>query len=321
MIKPRIAILTSGGDAPGMNSAIRAAARKGLHDGFEMLGVSRGYQGLIEGDFLTLRLSSVAGIINRGGTVLKTARSATFKTPEGMESALRQIADNRIAAVVVIGGDGSMAGARTLAAAGVKTMVIPGTIDNDMPGTEYSLGFDTALNSIVEAVNKIRDTAESHGRVAIIEVMGRNAGHLALASGLACGAEAILLPEIPTDMAEICHGLVQSRRRGKLYSIVIVAEGAGKGYDVATQIADRTGFSTPVTVLGYIQRGGSPSAFDNIMGSRMGALAVDCILADTVNCLTAWQNGELVALPYEQAFDRRRSIDLAQYHLTKILAK
>jgi 6-phosphofructokinase 1 len=303
-----------------MNAAIRAVSRKGLYHGFEVLGVVRGYQGLIKGDFLTMQLSSVAGIINQGGTMLKTARSDYFKTPEGFDAALGQIEKSKINALVAIGGDGTMAGAQKLAAAGVKTIVIPATIDNDMPGTEYSLGFGTALNNILDAANKIRDTAASHERVAVIEVMGRNSGQLALAAGVACGAEAILLPEVPVDIKAISAGLRQSNKRGKLYSIVLVAEGAGKGYDVAAQIADQTGFATHVTVLGYIQRGGSPSATDNIIGSRMGGKAIDCIVSGEVNCLIGWQKGELATVPLEGVFSLKRSIDLSQYELARILA-
>ncbi|MDR3564014.1 MAG: 6-phosphofructokinase [Negativicutes bacterium] len=316
----RIAVLTSGGDAPGMNAAIRAVTRKGLYHGFEVYGVLRGYQGLINGDLLPMQLTSVGGIINQGGTVLKTARSEAFKTEEGFSAALRQIEKHKLAAVVVIGGDGSMAGAQKLAASGVKTIVIPATIDNDMAGTEYTLGFDTALNGILEATSKIRDTAESHERVAIIEVMGRHSGQLALAAGLAGGAEIILLPEVPMSIEEICHVLRQGHKRGKQSSIVIVAEGAGKGYDIAREIAAETGYSTPVTVLGYIQRGGSPTAVDNLMGSRMGGKAIDSLLAGEANCLVAVQNAAIVTVPFAEAFRMKRSIDRSQYELARILA-
>ncbi|EAX47856.1 6-phosphofructokinase [Thermosinus carboxydivorans Nor1] len=316
----RLAVLTSGGDAPGMNACIRAVVRKGIYHGFDVFGVERGYEGVIDGLFRPMGLNSVAGIIQHGGTMLKTARSERFTTEEGFAAAIRQLRELAVDALIVIGGDGSMAGAARLAAAKVPTVVIPATIDNDMPGTEYTIGFDTALNTVLEAVNRIRDTAASHERVAVVEVMGRSAGHIALMAGLACGAEAILLPEHPADMDDICKGLKQSHQRGKLYSIVMVAEGAGKGFDVAAQIAERTGFKPHVTVLGYIQRGGSPSAFDNIMGSRMGALAVDTVIQGNVNRLIAYQQGQLVAVPYEQAFANKRGIDLALYELASILA-
>jgi 6-phosphofructokinase 1 len=320
MAKQKIALLTSGGDAPGMNAAIRAVTRKGLYHGYEVVGVLRGYQGLINGDFLHMKVNSVAGIIQQGGTMLKTARSEVYKTPEGFAEAIRQIERHNIGTVVAIGGDGTMAGAGKLAAAGIKTVVIPATIDNDMPGTEYALGFDTALNTILDAVNKIRDTAASHERVALIEVMGRNSGQLALAAGLASGAEAILLPEVTVTIGEICEGLIQSNKRGKLYSIVMIAEGAGKGYDVAAKIAAETGFATHVTVLGYIQRGGSPSATDNLMGSLMGGKAIDCVMSGEVNCLIALQKGDIVSVPFDLAFSQKRTIDSTRFELARILS-
>jgi 6-phosphofructokinase 1 len=319
MTKQSIAVLTSGGDAPGMNAAIRAVIRKGIYHGFSVYGVLRGYQGLIGGEFIPLQLNSAAGIIHQGGTMLKTARSEAFKTPEGFNVAVRQLRDKGIDVLVVIGGDGSMAGAAKFAAEGIKTIVIPATIDNDMPGTDYTIGFDTAVNTILEAVNKIRDTAASHERVAVVEVMGRHSGQLALEAGLACGAEAVLIPEVPTNMDAVCQGLIQSHKRGKLYSIVIVAEGAGKAYAVAEEIRTRTPFSAHVTVLGYIQRGGSPSATDNIAASRMGALAVDCIVDGRYNCLIAQQQAGLVAIDYEQAWKIKRGIDLAEHELSRIL--
>lgn len=319
MIK-RIALITSGGDAPGMNAAIRAVVRKGIHHGFEVFGVERGYAGIINGQFKLLNSHSVGGTIQYGGTILKTARSEAFKTEEGFEAALQQLKNHYIDYLVVIGGDGSMAGAMKLTASGVETVVIPATIDNDMPGSEYTIGFDTALNTVLEATNKIRDTAASHERVAVVEVMGRSAGYIALMAGLACGAEAILLPEKPVDVDVLCSGLKTNHQRGKMYSIVIVAEGAGKGYDIAEQIAERTAFNPNVTVLGYIQRGGSPTAVDNIMGSRMGAAAIDSILKDEANCLIASQNGQIVAVPYDHVKDYKKGIDFALYDLAGLLA-
>jgi len=274
----RVAILTSGGDAPGMNAVIRAVVRKGIYHGLTVFGVERGYEGVLHGDFIPLALKSVAGIIQHGGTMLRTARSEDFKTDLGFQMAVKQLKDRQIDSLIVVGGDGSMAGAAKLGEAGISTVVIPGTIDNDMPGTEYTIGFDTALNTVLDAVNKIRDTAASHERVAVVEVMGRSAGHIALLSGIASGAEFILLPEQPVDMDAVCQGLMQTFSRGKLYSIIVVAEGAGEGHAVASEIAKRTSFKPGVTVLGYIQRGGSPSAYDNIMGSRMGAMAIDSLL-------------------------------------------
>lgn len=316
----KIAVLTSGGDAPGMNAAIRAVVRKGIYHGLTVYGVERGYQGLLEGRFAAMDLHSVAAIIQHGGTVLKTARCEEFKTPQGQARAVEQLRQYGIDVLIVVGGDGSMAGAACLAQAGIATIVVPATIDNDMPGTEYTIGFDTALNTVLEAVNKIRDTAASHERVAVVEVMGRRAGHIALMAGLACGAEVVLLPEQPMAMDAVYHRLEQSYRRGKLYSIVLVAEGAGRGYDVAAAIARHTAFKPHVTVLGYIQRGGSPSAADNIMASRMGALAVDSVLAGRYNVLVAWQKGQLLTVPLTQVQQYPHRLDLSLYELTGILA-
>jgi len=316
-----IAILTSGGDAPGMNAVIRAVVRKGLYHGLRVQGVERGYDGVINGLFKPLSLSSVAGIIQSGGTMLRTARSDAFRTPQGFRQALAQLRYHHIEALIVVGGDGSMAGAAKLAEAGVPTMVVPATIDNDMSGTEYAIGFDTALNTVLDAVNKIRDTAASHERVAVVEVMGRHSGQIALHAGVACGAEAILLPEIPVDMEEICQRLIRSYERGKLYSIVMVAEGVAKGDAIAAQIAQRTNFKPHVTVLGYIQRGGHPSAFDNIIGSKMGALAVDSILRGEVNRLVGLRQGQLITLPYAEAFKLPQRIDHSLHELACILAQ
>ena len=316
----RIAVLTSGGDAPGMNAAIRGVVRKGLHYGLDIFGVERGYEGVVHCDFMPLSRNSVSGIISYGGTTIKTARSEAFRTHGGFMRAVRNLEDNKIDAVIVIGGDGSMAGAHKLSEAGIRTMVVPATIDNDMSGTDYTIGFDTALNTVLEAVNKIRDTAASHERVAIVEVMGRTAGHIALLSGLACGAEAVMLPEQPLDVDALCQQLNESHARGKQYSIVMVAEGAAKGFELAAQISKRTSYNPHVTVLGYIQRGGAPSAMDNIMGSRMGALAVDTLVAGESGCLVACRKSELLTIPYAEAFAMKRGIDLSLYDLTRILA-
>lgn len=316
----RIAILTSGGDAPGMNGAIRAVVRKSLYYGYEVFGIERGYEGLIQGNFKQMDTASVAGIIQRGGTVLKTARSKDFRTPEGFAKALRNLKEYNIFCLVVIGGDGSMAGAKMLSEAGINTVVIPGTIDNDMAGTDYTIGFDTAINTALDAVNKIRDTVESHSRVAIIEVMGRSAGHIALMTGLACGAEKILLPEEKLDLDSVCRKLGETYKRGKRYSIIVVAEGAASGYDVAKAIKEKTEFDASVTVLGYIQRGGSPSAKDNIMASRMGSMAVDAIAENTMNCLVGANLGEIILLDYRTAMQGARGVNKKLHRLAGILS-
>lgn len=314
-----IAVLTSGGDSPGMNAAIRAVVRSGIHQGYRVYGVEQGYEGVLADEFKLMNSNSVAGIIQLGGTVLKTARSETFKTDAGFAAAVKILKARSIDCLVVIGGDGSMRGAQRLAEAGIATMVIPGTIDNDMPGTEYTLGFDTALNNVLDAVNKIRDTAASHQRVAVVEVMGRHAGHIALTAGVACGAEAILIPEVKTDLAELCDSLRKRFKRGKVYAIVIVAEGAGRAYDVAATIGNITGINTPVTVLGYIQRGGNPSVYDNVMASRMGAMAVECLTRGEVNRLIAFQAGKVVSVPYAEA-TVKRGLDPELCKLAGILA-
>jgi 6-phosphofructokinase 1 len=320
MKKKRIAILTSGGDAPGMNAAIRGITRKGLYHGFEIFGVERGFQGLINGDFIPMDSNSVVGILAQGGTILKTARSEEFKTAAGQAVALKRLQEQCIDIVVVIGGDGSMQGAMNLAKWGINTVVIPASIDNDMPGTEYSIGFDTTLNTILEAANKIRDTSTSHDKVAIVEVMGRNCGNLALMSGLACGAETILVPEISNDIEQICQELLESYKRGRLYRIVMLAEGVGRGHDIAVQMMERTNLPISVTVLGYIQRGGNPSSMDNITASRMGAVAIDGIMEGNTNFLVALRQGKLVFVPYAKVKDFQPTIDKSQYDLSRILA-
>jgi 6-phosphofructokinase 1 len=315
-----VAVLTSGGDAPGMNAALRAVVRKALYAGVDVYGIERGYDGLIEGRFMPLHPQSVGSVIQRGGTVLRTARSAAFRTTDGFNRALEQLRKRSVEALIVIGGDGSLAGAMKLSANGVNTVVIPATIDNDMSGTEYTIGFDTAVNTALDAVNKIRDTAASHEQVAVVEVMGRNSGHIALMAGLACGAEVVLLPEMPLEMAAVTERLLRSHQRGKLYSIVIVAEGVARGHEIAGQITKATGFKSHVTVLGYIQRGGSPSAYDSIIASRMGAAAVDELQAGKKDLLIALQHGQLISIPYDALSGNRQGIDLTLYELTGILA-
>lgn len=316
----RIAVLTSGGDAPGMNAAIRAVVRRSIENHIDVFGVERGYEGLVNNDFIPLTRRSVAGIIAHGGTVIKTARSEAFMTNGGFGQAVENLRDNKIETIVVIGGDGSMAGAQRLSEAGIKTMVIPATIDNDMCGTDYTIGFDTALNTVLDSVFKIRDTAASHERVAIVEVMGRTAGHIALQSGLACGAEVIMVPEQPMDIDELCQQLNESHGRGKQYSMIMLAEGAGKGFDLAEQINKRTHYNPHVTVLGYIQRGGAPSAYDNTMATRMGALAIDAILLGDTDRLVACRDGKLLTVPYQEAFTVKRDLDFELYQLARDLS-
>ena len=317
----KIAVLTSGGDAPGMNAAIRAVVRRGLHHGLDVMGFSHGYEGLLKSNFMPLSRSSVSGIIGHGGTILKTARSEAFVSPGGFQVAVKNLRDYEIDALIVIGGNGSMAGAIKLSEAGIPTMTIPATIDNDMFGTDYAIGFDTALNTVVDAVNKIRDTAASHERVALVQVMGRSSGHIAMMSGLAAGAEVVIIPEQPWTIEELCNQLNESYARGRLYSLVMLAEGVGNGFTLADEISSRTGFKPHVTVLGYIQRGGSPSAKDNIMATRMGSMAVDALVDGRINMMAAELNGEIKMIPYEQAINDERGIDLSIYDLIRSLAK
>lgn len=317
----RIALLTSGGDAPGMNACIRAVVRKAIYHGLEVIGIKRGYNGFIEAEIGPMNLSSVADIIQRGGTILHTARSDQFLTPEGRGKANENVRRFGIQGLVVIGGDGSFRGAMAfhreynLPVAGV-----PATIDNDVPGTDQTIGFDTAVNTAVEAINKIRDTATSHERTFVIEVMGRQYGFIALAAGLAGGAESILIPEKPFNYDEICDKLMRGYRRGKLHSVIVVAEGAASGFDVAREIKERTGFDTKVTILGHLQRGGMPSASDRILASRLGARAVELLMEGEVKKIAGVQAGRIVATDMDEALTQARTIDRDMYDLAGILS-
>ncbi|KNZ68286.1 6-phosphofructokinase [Thermincola ferriacetica] len=317
----RIGVLTSGGDAPGMNAAIRAVVRKGIFEGLEVVGIKRGYAGLINGEFVDMNLGSVADIIQRGGTILRTARSEEFRTVEGRRRAYANMQEQGIEGLIVIGGDGSFRGAQIFSQEhGVKVIGIPGTIDNDIPCSDYSIGFDTSVNTVVDAINKIRDTATSHERTYVIEVMGRHAGYIALEAGLAGGAESILIPEIPFSIDEIIEKLHRGQKRGKLHSIIVVAEGAASGIEIGKQIKEKTGFDTKVTILGHLQRGGTPTAFDRVLASRMGALAVDLIKAGESGKMIARQHNDLVAVDFDCALSEKRTIDHSVYELAGILA-
>ena len=269
-----IGILTSGGDAPGMNAAIRAVVRSAIYYGCKVYGINRGYKGLIESDLVEMDLSSVGDIIHRGGTILKSSRCEEFKTEEGRQKAVKILKKHGIDCLVVIGGDGSFNGAQKLSDLGFPAIGIPGTIDNDLAYTDYTIGFDTALNTVVDAISKIRDTSSSHERVNIVEVMGRHCGDLALYSGLAGGAETIIVPEVDYKIEDICLRLETTKKRGKRHSIIVVAEGVGNANDIAKGIVERTGADLRVTVLGHVQRGGSPTVSDRILASRMGVRAV-----------------------------------------------
>ncbi len=315
-----LAVLTSGGDSPGMNGVVRAVTRVGIAEGYSVFGIEKGYAGLLNRSLRPLSRRDVGGIVQIGGTFLKTARCAEFKYIEEQRKAVQILKDYQIDGLIVVGGDGSMAGAQALSALGMPTVTVPGTIDNDMPGTEYTIGFDTTLNTIIDAVSKIRDTISSHSRVAVIEVMGRHAGHLALNAGIACGAEVVLVPEAPMPLDQVCERLYETHSSGKSYSIVLVAEGAYSGYEVYDYIKKNTRFDPTVTVLGYIQRGGSPSARDNIMGALMGEAAVKAFERGQANSLVGYKDGKIVLTPYEQLEKTKNEVDSHLYELLMVLS-
>ncbi|MBE3571937.1 MAG: 6-phosphofructokinase [Moorella humiferrea] len=315
-----IGVLTSGGDAPGMNAAIRAVVRQAAALDMEVIGIARGYAGLIQGDFRRLNTGSVADIIHRGGTILLTARSEEFRTEAGRAIAVDNLRREGIEGLVVIGGDGSFRGALHLAQKGIQVIGIPGTIDNDIAGTDYTIGFDTAVNTAVEAINRIRDTATSHERIFIIEVMGRNSGQIALAAGIAGGAESILIPEYPVDYDRVVERIERGRHRGKLHSIIVVAEGVGSALEVGREIGRRTNLESRVTILGHIQRGGAPTAFDCLLASRLGAYAVELLAAGASGRMVGIAANELVDRDLEKVLQERKTIDPDLYRLAEVLA-
>jgi 6-phosphofructokinase 1 len=316
----RIGVLTSGGDAPGMNAAIRAVVRKAMYHNLEVYGIYYGYQGLINGDIKKLELGSVGDIIHRGGTMLYTARCEEFKTPEGQQKGIDQLKKFGIDGLVVIGGDGSFKGAKKLSEQGIPTVGVPGTIDNDIPGTDFTIGFDTALNTVIDAVDKIRDTATSHERTYVIEVMGRDAGDLALWAGLADGAETIMVPEVNENMEEIVKRLKRGHERGKKHSIIIVAEGVGSGVDIGRTIQEETDLETRVTVLGHIQRGGSPTGRDRVLASRLGAKAVELLLVGEAGQVVGIENNKIVYHAIGDALAKKPAFDQDMYQLSKELS-
>lgn len=316
----KIGVLTSGGDAPGMNAAIRAVVRKSIYHGVDVVGIDQGYHGLMNGKLKRLDLGSVGDIIHRGGTVLGTARSEAFKTEEGQQQAVEVLHRNGVEGLVVIGGDGSFRGAEKLAQQGMATIGVPATIDNDIPCTDFTIGFDTALNTVIEAIDKIRDTATSHERTFVIEVMGRNAGDLALWAGLADGAETILIPEAKQAIDDVVLRLKRGQNRGKKHSIIVVAEGVGSGMDVAQRLKERTGMECRVTVLGHIQRGGSPTAFDRMLASRLGAYAVECLLNGKKGEMVGIVHQDAVSTSFSKALQQTHHLDLSMYELAKELS-
>jgi len=315
----KIGVLTSGGDAPGMNAAIRAVVRQGIWKGAQIIGVMRGYEGLISGEFTELGLSSVSGIIQRGGTILLTARCEEFKTEEGIEQAVTHIREAQLDGLILIGGDGTFRGGMELEKRGVATIGVPASIDDDVWGTDHTIGFDTAVNTALSALDKIRDTATSHERAFVVEVMGRTAGYIALMSGIAGGAEFIAIPEVPLKIEEIAQALKRGHERKKRHFIIVLAEGVMGAYQLAQELYERTGHEIKVSILGHIQRGGNPSAYDRYLASRLGAAAVEAIISGKRGEMVGLKNEEITFTPYAEAVSRRKEINISAYELSKIL--
>lgn len=320
----RIGVLTSGGDSPGMNAAIRAVVRTGIYHGLEVFGIRRGYQGLLDDDVMPMGPRSVSGIIKRGGTILHSARCKPFYEVEGRARAAETLKKHGIEGLVVIGGDGSYRGAQALHAEhGIACIGLPGTIDNDIGGTEYTIGYDTALNIALDAIDRIRDTAESHDRIFFVEVMGRHSGYLAMMSGIAGGAEEILVPESPTYIEELVEHLQRNKEKGKRSAIVVVAEGddAGNAIEVSRQVNDIMQLdNTRVAVIGHLQRGGTPTAFDRILASRLGLRAVEALLEDQTGKMAGISSNNVVLRPLEEAWKCRTQFDPGFLRIAHILA-
>lgn len=315
-----IGVLTSGGDAPGMNAAIRAVVRTCIYHNIKVMGIKEGYNGIIEGQISELDLSSVGDIIHTGGTVLRSSRSERFKTEEGMKRALTVLDVFGIEGLVVIGGDGTFRGAKELHKRGIPVIGIPGTIDNDLGYTDYSIGFDTVVNTVVHLIGNIRDTSESHGGVNIVEVMGRECGDIALYSGLAGGAEAIIVPEKKSSSDDICKKIIQGRTRGKRHSIIVMAEGAGDPYVLRNYIEESIEVRTRVTILGYVQRGGSPTATDRIRASKMGAKAVELLKEGESGQVVGIKHDELIHMDINEALSVEKEFDEDSYELSKMIS-
>ncbi len=317
-----IGVLTSGGDAPGMNAAIRAVVREGLSRGKKVKGIHRGYSGLLQGEIEDMTARSVSDTIQKGGTILQTARCLEFQTPEGQQLGADMCKKFGIDAVVVIGGDGSFRGAQKLAAHGINTVGVPGTIDLDIACTDYTIGFDTAVNTAMEAIDKIRDTSTSHERCSIIEVMGRGAGYIALWCGIANGAEDILLPEkYDYDEQKLVNHIIENRKKGKQHHIIIIAEGIGHSTSMAKRIEAATGVETRATILGHMQRGGSPTCKDRVYASTMGCLAVDLLCQGKSNRVVAYKGGQFTDFDIDEALAMKKHIDEYDYQISLNLAR
>jgi 6-phosphofructokinase 1 len=321
----RIAVLTSGGDAPGMNAAIRAVVRVGIHNGLEVFGVQHGYAGLIDGEIEQLTARSVGGILQLAGTMLGSTRSEEFKTEAGRAQAIAHLKEHGIEALAVIGGNGSQAGAYALMRQGYPVVGIASTIDNDLPGADMTIGVDTALNVALESIDRLRVTAESHHRAFLVEVMGRRSGYLALASGIAGGAELIVIPEVEMSPEQVAQGLREAYERGKQHAIAVIAEGARYDADAIAayfrEHGERLGFELRVTTLGHVQRGGAPRAFDRTLATRLGAAAVESLLRGETGVVEVLQGGEIRPIPLEEVIAGRKQLDLRLYELARVLAR
>ncbi len=318
-----IGILTSGGDAPGMNAAIRAVVRSAIYYGYKVYGIEKGYRGLLDEEFIEMDLSSVGDIIQRGGTILKSSRCDEFRTEKGREKAVEILEKYGIESLVVIGGDGSFTGAKLLSELGVRTIGIPGTIDNDLAYTDYTIGFDTAMNTVIDAIGKIRDTSSSHDRVNIVEVMGRNCGDLALYAGVAGGAETIVVPEMEIRTDEIVNKLRTTQKRGKKHSIIVLAEGANieggaLGLKNALTVEDKA--DVRITVLGHVQRGGSPSAFDRILASKLANKAVELLIEGKSKRVVGIKDNKIIDLDIDEALSIEKKFDEELYEMAKVLS-
>ncbi len=315
----KIALLTSGGDSSGMNACVRAVVRFALHEGLEVVGIRRGYSGLLDRDFISLDSQEVSGILQRGGTILLSARCEEFKTDKGQEEAVKILKDENIDGLIVIGGDGSLTGANILHGMGINVMGVPATIDNDIYGTDMAIGVDTSLNIIVNAIDCIKDTASSHERAFIVEVMGRNCGYLALAAAIASGAEAALIPEIPYDIEKLGDLLYSRYKAGKTNSIIIVAEGAASAYAVQRKLKNLAGYETRITVLGHYQRGGYTSVFDRILASRLGRMAVDGLVSGRSGEMVGLWDGKVEFISFEKVLATKKLLDYRLLKLAKVL--
>ena len=318
----RIGVLTSGGDSPGMNAAIRAVVRCAIDRDMEVYGIYRGYEGLLDGEICQMDRNSVGDILHRGGTVLKTARSERFQTAEGVDRAAEMLRTFGIEGLIVIGGDGSLRGGAELAKRGITVMGLPGTIDNDLNYTDFTIGFDTAVNTVLEAVSKLRDTSSAHDRTTVVEVMGRHCGDIALFSALAGGAESVLLPEVHEDVNKICRRIIEGRNRGKLHSIIIKAEGADiSSQELADIIEEKTGKETRLVVLSYLQRGGSPTLRDRTLATLTAAKAVELLWEESASKAIGITGGQIVAYDLEEALNFPGEFNREMYDLISVLSK